>query len=100
MEYLPESHEICVRASVQGRSKEVRYAAGGIRPKGYWRDGVRAKAGEAWVSGGSLWIAMKDCNSDPALNDDGWIIAARKGRDGERGASGKSIDTAPIKLGV
>lgn len=99
MEYLPESHEVCVKASVQGRVKEIRYSAGGIRPAGYWRDGTKAKTGEAWVHDGSLWIAVKDCQSKPSTNDEGWIIAARKGRDGERGAAAKLIDNAPIKLG-
>lgn len=98
MEYLPESHEISIKASVQGRAKEVRYSAGGIRPAGYWREGTKAKTGEAWVHDGSLWIAVKDCQSKPATNDEGWIIAARKGRDGERGPSAKPIDNAPIKL--
>lgn len=100
MEYLSESHEISIKAVCQGRVKEIRYSAGGIRPAGYWREGTKAKAGEAWVHDGSLWVAMKDCASKPATNDEGWIIAARKGRDGERGASGKPVDTSPIKLGV
>jgi hypothetical protein len=99
MEYLPESHEITVKAVCQGRTKELRYPAGGIHSKGYWLEGVRAKAGEAWVQDGSLWIAVKDNASKPATNDEGWIIAARKGRDGERGMQGKSaIPDAPIKL--
>jgi len=98
MEYLPESHEMSVKASAGGRTKELRYPAGGIRPAGYWREGTKAQAGEAWVHDGSLWIAVKDCQSKPATNDDGWIIAARKGRDGERGASAKPIDNGPIKL--
>jgi len=99
LEYLPESHEIALKATAAGRVKELRYPAGGIRPAGYWRDGTRAKAGEAWVHDGSMWIALKDCQSKPALNDDGWIIGARKGRDGERGRDFKAADTAPIKLG-
>lgn len=98
IEYLEESHEICLKASANGRTKELRYPAGGIRPKGYWREGTRAKAGEAWVNDGSLWIAVKDCQSKPGLNDEGWIIAARKGKDGENGRSVKPIDTSPIKL--
>jgi hypothetical protein len=98
LEYLPESHEIALKAVCQGRTKEVRYPAGGIRAKGYWREGTKAVAGDAWVNDGSLWIAVKDCQSKPGLNDEGWIIAARKGRDGERGATGKVVSDAPIKL--
>ena len=99
MEYLPEEHEISVKASCQGRVKELRYPAGGIRPAGYWREGTKAKSGEAWVQDGSLWIAIKDTGTKPATNDEGWIIAARKGRDGERGQKGAdSTPIQPIKL--
>jgi hypothetical protein len=99
MEYLPEEHEISVKASCQGRTKELRYPAGGIRPAGYWREGTKAKSGEAWVQDGSLWIAIKDTGTKPATNDEGWIIAARKGRDGERGQKGAdSTPIQPIKL--
>lgn len=101
MEYLGESHEIAIKATCQGRVKEIRFAAGGIRPAGYWREGTKAKTGEAWVHDGSLWIAMKDNQSKPATNDDGWIIAARKGRDGERGQKGAdATPVQPIKLGA
>jgi hypothetical protein len=98
MEYLPESHEIAIKASAAGRTKELRYPAGGIRPAGYWREGTKAHAGEAWVHDGSLWIATKTTPTKPATGDD-WIIAARKGRDGERGAKGiDGSPPAPIKL--
>lgn len=100
LEYLSETHEVCVKASIAGRTKELRYPAGGIRPAGYWREGTKAVAGEAWVHDGSLWIATKGTPSKPATGDD-WIIAARKGRDGERGAKGgDAAPVQPIKLGA
>lgn len=100
LEYLAESHEIQLKATAAGRVKELRYPAGGIRPKGYWRENTKAQPGDAWVHDGSLWIAVKECVSKPGLNDDGWIIGARKGRDGERGAKGiDGTPSAPIKLG-
>lgn len=100
LEYIEETHEICVKASCAGRTKELRYPAGGIRPQGYWRDGAKAKAGEAWVHDGSLWIATKDNSIKPDTTSGLWIIAARKGRDGERGAKGQdSTPPGPIKLG-
>lgn len=101
MEYLPESHEIALKATAAGRVKELRYPAGGIRPAGYWREGTKAEAGEAWVHDGSLWIARKSTPTKPATGMDDWIIAARKGRDGERGAKGvDGSPPAPIKLGA
>lgn len=98
LEYLSETHEVCVKASIAGRTKELRYPAGGIRPAGYWREGTKAVPGEAWVHGGSLWICMKNTEGKPATNADAWIIAARAGKDGERGATGKLHSDAPIKL--
>ena len=101
MEYLPESHEITVKATAAGRAKEVRYPAGGIRPGGYWRDGTKAQAGEAWVHDGSLYIAKNATSAKPESNSQDWIIAARKGRDGERGQKGADgAPPAPIKLGA
>jgi hypothetical protein len=99
LEYLPESHEIQLKATAAGRTKELRYPAGGIRPAGYWREGTKAEAGEAWVHDGSLWIARKSTPTKPATGSEDWIIAARKGRDGERGAKGiDGTPPAPIKL--
>lgn len=99
LEYFAESHEIAVKATVGGRAKELRYPAGGIRPAGYWRENTKATVGEAWVHDGSLWIAMKPTTTKPQIKCDDWIIAARKGRDGE--TTVKTINAAPpapIKL--
>lgn len=101
LEYFDETHEVCIKASVAGRTKELRYPAGGIRPAGYWREGTKAIAGEAWVHDGSLWIATKANSGKPETQNDSWIIAARKGRDGERGVKGlDAFPTKPIKLGA
>ncbi len=101
MEYLEETHEVRIKAACGGRTKEVRYPAGGLRPAGYWREGTAAKACEAWVHDGSLWIATKDTTGKPQTKGDDWVIAARKGRDGE--SIVKTIQAgppAPIKLGA
>ncbi|PZP90532.1 MAG: hypothetical protein DI587_38405 [Variovorax paradoxus] len=101
MEYLEESHEVRIKAACGGRTREVRYPAGGLRPAGYWREGTTAKACEAWVHDGSLWIATKDTTGKPQAKGDDWVIAARKGRDGE--SIVKTIPAgppAPIKLGA
>lgn len=100
MEYVVESHEISVKAAAGGRAKELRFPAGGIRPAGYWRDGTKAKALEAWVHDGSSWFAVRDTTSKPESKSADWIIAARKGRDGETVV--KTINAGPavpIKLG-
>jgi hypothetical protein len=99
LEYLPDSHEIAIKAVCGIRTKELRYPAGGIRPAGYWREGTKAKAGEAWVHDGSLWIATKDSEAKPATSADAWIIAARKGRDGETTIKTINANPGPIKLG-
>jgi integrin beta 3 len=35
------------------------------------------------VWGGSLWVATKETDAKPDAPDSGWMIAARKGRDGK-----------------
>lgn len=100
LEYLPESHEISVKATAAGRVKELRYPAGGIRPGGYWREGTKAKAGEAWVHDGSTFYARSDTTAKPESKSEDWIIGARRGRDGE--TTVKTVNggpPAPIKLG-
>lgn len=99
LEYLDETHEIRVKAACGDRIKEVRFPAGGIRPGGYWREGTKAQAGETWVHDGSLWIAKTATTAKPDTKSADWIIAARKGRDGERGPKGQDgSPPAPIKL--
>ncbi|PZP90516.1 MAG: hypothetical protein DI587_38460 [Variovorax paradoxus] len=99
--YLEETHEVAIKAACAGRTKEVRFPAGGLRPASYWREGTKAKACEAWVHDGSLWIATKDTSGKPQAQSEDWIIAARKGRDGE--SIVKTVPAgppAPIKLGA
>jgi hypothetical protein len=99
MEYLPESHEVAIKASAAGRTKELRFPAGGIRPGGYWRDGTKALAAQTWVHDGSMFIALKDTSEKPSADSKDWIIGARRGRDGERGVKGSDGgQPAPIKL--
>lgn len=99
MEYLPETHEIAIKATVGDRTKELRYPAGGISAGGYWSDGVKAKAGQAWTNDGSLWIAKRDTSSEPKHGSDDWFMAARQGRQGEPGRPGKDyVPPQPVKL--
>lgn len=83
MEYLPETHEVSIKAVCAGRVKELRYPAGGIRPAGYWRDGSKAKAGDVWTRNGSMWIAKRDTSAGPEPKSEDWYLAVQKGRDGE-----------------
>jgi hypothetical protein len=41
---------------------------------------------------------MKATDTKPATNAEAWIIAARAGKDGERGTAGKVHSDAPISL--
>ncbi len=82
MKYLPDTHEISVSATVAGTTQTVRYPAGGVKPKGYWRDGMKAKAGDAYSLGGNLWIALNDTTARPEYKSDDWYMAVARGRDG------------------
>lgn len=98
VEYLPETHEVMLTVGSGERAKSVRYPAGGIQPAGYWRDGCKAIAGQAWTCGGSLWIAKHNTTAKPSTQSDDWQLAARAGKDGERGPRGGDPDNKPIKV--
>ncbi len=98
-EYDPAAHEIVERWTVAGVAKELRYPAGGIRPGGFWREGMKCHAAQAITHDGALWIAKRDTAAKPCLeNKDDWQLAARKGRDGRDGKDGKP-PPGPVKLG-
>lgn len=99
MEYVSDTHEIVLKASAAGRTEEIRYPAGGIHGKGYWREGFKAKAGDAWTHEGSLWVAMKDTETKPGADQSAWFMAARHGKDGETVVKKvRSGPQPPIKL--
>lgn len=50
--------------------------------RGAWKEGTWRK-GDMAVWGGSLWAATKDTDAKPDTEGSGWMIAARKGRDGK-----------------
>lgn len=100
MTYDADAHEVVLKAISVGKPQEIRYPAGGIHGKGYWRDGNKAKSGEAWTHDGSLWVAKNDTSETPSTKSGDWVLAARRGRDGESVVRRvKDGPAAPIKLG-
>lgn len=96
--YDAENHEVVERWTVAGEAKELRYPAGGIRPGGFWREGMKCFALQAITHDGALWIAKRDTAARPCLeNADDWQLAARKGRDGRDGKDGKP-PPGPVSL--
>lgn len=51
--------------------------------RGAFKEGASYRKGDMVVWGGNLWHAMKDTVAKPDSPDSGWMIAARKGRDGK-----------------
>lgn len=97
--YDPETHEIVERWIAAEQPQELRYTAGGIRGRGYWREGVEAKAAEAWTHDGTMWIAVRATKEKPSISSPDWYIGARRGRDGERGVPGKDFQPdKPVPL--
>lgn len=96
--YDADAHEVVERWAVAGEQKELRYPAGGIRPGGFWREGMKCHALQAITHDGALWIAKRDTAARPCLeNTDDWQLAARKGRDGRDGKDGKP-PPGPVSL--
>lgn len=98
IEYLPDTHEIAMRATCAGVTKSLRYPAGGIRALGYWREGKSAKAGEAVSLGGCLYIARCDTKSKPSYDNPDWFLAVQRGRD--MTADTKNIQRNPSEKSV
>ena len=96
--YDSTTHEVVERWTVAGEDKELRYPAGGIRPGGFWREGLKCLALQAVTHDGALWIAKRDTTAKPCIeNADDWQLAARKGRDGRDGKDGKP-PPGPVSL--
>lgn len=100
LEYDADHHEIQIRAVSGERTKTVRFAAGGIRPGGYWRSGVQAKACEAWTRDGNMYVANRDTTAQPDPASADWTLFARKGRDGESTVRQAKPEAQPINLGA
>jgi hypothetical protein len=58
-------------------------ADNGFRYRGYWREGMKAKRGDAYTESGSLWWAVRNTDDRPCYESPDWQIAVRKGRDGK-----------------
>lgn len=78
VEYDPATHEGVIK-TLSGLT--TRFPLPGIIGRGYWREGQRAKAGDAWTHDGTLWIAKCDTSTKPETGSEDWFIGARKGRD-------------------
>ena len=97
--YDQDSHEVVERWSAQGKAKEMRRPAGGIKHGGYWREGTKAVAGETWTHGGIAWIAKRSTSTKPERDAADWEIFANKGRDGSDGKDGRNLaPPAPVSL--
>jgi hypothetical protein len=56
-------------------------AENGLRYRGYWQEGVKAKRGDAYTHNGSLWWAVRNTADKPCNESVDWQVAVRKGRD-------------------
>jgi hypothetical protein len=54
----------------------------GFRYRGYWRQGMQAKRGDAYTENGSLWYCLRATYDPPRKESPDWNICARAGRDG------------------
>ena len=68
--------------------------------RGFYADGMSFKAADTVTHDGNLWYAKRDTSAKPSHeNKEDWQLAARKGRDGDRGQDGKDYQPPkPVKL--
>lgn len=69
--------------------------------RGYYREGRKVKAGNVVTHKGHAWIANRDAESTPCLeNKDDWSLMVKAGRDGRDGYDGKNFGERPtVKIG-
>ena len=69
--------------------------------RGYYREGRKVKAGNVVTHKGHAWIANRDAESTPCLeNKEDWSLMVKAGRDGRDGYDGKNFGERPtVKLG-
>lgn len=68
--------------------------------RGYYREGRKVKAGNVVTHKGHAWIANRDAESTPCLeNKEDWSLMVKAGRDGRDGYDGKNFGERTVKLG-
>lgn len=89
-----------ITVKAKGGQVVRRYEMPVVIDKGYWRDGLSAKAGDAYTHDGSLWIALRETSTKPGVGSKSdWRLAVRKGRDGKPGKDGRLIEDKPVSVG-
>lgn len=83
VEALEDELTFGLRFGKGAASKEVRWAKANFADidQGVWKDGSY-KRGTATTFGGSYWLAKRDTNSKPGV-DDSWRMIVKRGRDGK-----------------
>jgi hypothetical protein len=95
--YDPDTHEVVERWAVADEKKELRYPAGGLRPGGFYRDGMKALPLQVVTHDGCAWVALKETKAKPCHeNKDDWQLLVRKGRDGDSYREKKEPE--PVRL--
>ncbi len=95
LNWHPDSQELEVVGRANGQQKSVMIDIPLLKNKGYWREGMKARALETYSLDGCLWIANEDTATRPGTDNKAWTLAARKGRDGKDARTAKS---EPVKL--
>lgn len=95
MNYHAETQELEFVARANGKQESVKFEVPLLVNRGYWREGMKARALETYSLDGCLWIANEATTSRPGTDSKAWTLAARKGRDGKDAKDAKSD---PVKL--
>lgn len=78
-------------------SKTVRLDT--VLDAGFYQPGKTYERGDGVTFGGSYWIAQKDAESEPAVGNDDWRLAVRKGRDARMVQTGGQKQNKPVRIG-
>lgn len=79
-------------------SKTVRLDT--VLDAGFYQPGKSYERGDGVTFGGSYWIAQKDAESEPAVGNEDWRLAVRKGRDARGVQVGGQKQSKPVRIGA
>jgi hypothetical protein len=80
------------------QTKRFEFSVPAVIDRGFWQPGMTVEAGDGVTRGGSYWIAKGDTDSEPAVGNDAWRLAVRKGRDARGGVATPRDPSKPVRI--
>jgi hypothetical protein len=80
------------------QTKRFEFSVPAVIDRGFWQPGMAVAPGDGVTRGGSYWIAKADTDTEPAVGNDAWRLAVRKGRDSRGGVPTPRDPAKPVRI--